>query len=543
MPDHNKILSIELMAKVLEVNPDPVLLMSIDGNVLYFNSATQKYLDYIHSKISNREVTLLLPENINNILIDMSNNQVEIKRIDYEVLDTFVKCKIVNSVEDNIFHIYINNTTSVNHVAYYDLVTQLPNAVYLNKIIDEEIIKSKKSGVCFSILKLNIINYKNLSYALGYQFGEKLLCAVADKLKNIFNSDEIIAKFSDHDYVILLQQVTLRSAKVCADNVIEVFENPLIISELRIEVEVCVGIAEYPKHGGDSHAIMQCSDIAMHKAMKMNSAIESYDKKFFDLTTRKIKLATELHQALVSNELSVVYQPKVNIRSNSVVGVEVLMRWQHPTEGFISPDIFIEVAEQSRLIKEITIWVLNNSLKNYSKLASVLPNIQLSVNITAKDLSSESFPEIVAGLLAAWNVPANILILEITENALIVDTEHVLSIISRLSNIGVKLSIDDFGTGYSSLNYLRQLNVNELKIDRSFVMDMMEDENDKIIVRAVTSLAHDLNLIVTAEGVENEGSLRELKKYKCDIAQGYYFSKPLNMDDILQWIKEFSNSN
>ncbi|MFV2058221.1 MAG: putative bifunctional diguanylate cyclase/phosphodiesterase, partial [Thiohalomonadales bacterium] len=381
---------------------------------------------------------------------------------------------------------------------------------------------------------------KNLSYALGYQFGEKLLLSVAEKLKSIFDDDEIIAKYSDHDFALILPQIPLRSARVRADSIIEIFENPLNISDLRIEVEVCIGLTEYPRHGSDANTILQCADIAMHKSRKMNSTIEFYDKYFFKETTKKIKLATELHRALVTDELSIVYQPKVDISKNTVVGVEALMRWLHPKEGFISPEIFIEVAEQSRLIKEITIWVLNKTLKDYKHLSKASPNIQLSINITAKDLTSETFPEIVAGLLAAWKIPANILILEITENALIADTEQVLSIMSRLSNIGVNLSIDDFGTGYSSLNYLRQLNVNELKIDKSFVMNMTEDENDRIIVRAVTSLAHDLNLKVTAEGVESKEILEELKSYKCDIAQGYYLSKPVYLEEIIEWIKSYS---
>jgi len=532
--------SSDLLSRVPEVNPDPVLIMTIDGDLLYHNIATQKYLDLIFSKDFFSEINTILPINMNRILLDMKNNEIKNKYIDYKVEETFLKCKIVESYEKDIYHLYITNTTKSKNIAYLDRVTLLPNFIYLNKIIEDEIEKSKKSGSCLSLFIFDINNFKNLKYALGYQFGDKLLQAVTDKLKKLFDDGEIIAKYSDHDFAILLPQVALRNARVLADSIIDEFGSPLIISELRIEVEVCIGIAEYPRHGIDAHSILQCADIAMHKSQKMNSSIELYDKEFYEATTKKIKLATELHNALITDELSVVYQPKVNIKTNTVIGVEALMRWLHPQEGFISPDIFIEVAEQSRLIKEITLWVLNKTFRDYKQLSDVLPNIKLSVNVTAKDLTSESFPEVVAGLMAAWNIPQNVLILEITENALIDDIEQVLSIMSRLRNIGVQLSIDDFGTGYSSLNYLRQLNVNELKIDKSFVMDMLDDENDRIIVRAVTSLAHELNLKVTAEGVESKEILNVLESYHCDIAQGYFLSKPLKLDEIIKWIDDYS---
>jgi diguanylate cyclase (GGDEF)-like protein len=531
----------DLLNKALKVNPDPVLIMTCDGNILYFNPATKKFLELIFPRNNQFPINTILPANIENILVDMKNNSVNTKSVDYELASTFLNCTIIKPYKDDVYNLYITNMTTVKNIAYYDPVTQLPNTIYLNKIVEDEVDKSKKFGSCFCLIKFDVSNYKNLSYALGYQFGEKLLLAVADKLRNIFKDDAVVGKYNDHDYAILLPQVSMKSARVFADTVVEIFENPLIISDLRIEIEVCLGIAEYPRHGNDAHSIFQCADIAMHKSQKINSQVETYDKEYFKETTRKIKLATELHSALATNDLSIVYQPKVNIDNNRVVGVEALMRWTHPKEGNISPEIFIEVAEQSRLIKEITIWVLNKTLKDYSQLAKILPNIQLSVNITAKDLTSDSFPEVVAGLLAAWRIPANVLILEITENALIIDTEQVLSIISRLNNVGVKFSIDDFGTGYSSLNYLKQLNVNELKIDKSFVMDMIENENNRIIVHAVTSLAHDLNLKVTAEGVESESIMSELKNYHCDIAQGYYLSKPLPLNEIIEWIIDYQS--
>ncbi|MFV2061025.1 MAG: putative bifunctional diguanylate cyclase/phosphodiesterase, partial [Gammaproteobacteria bacterium] len=463
----NDIKNLELLSQAPEVNPDPVLIMALDGTVIYQNPATLKYLNLLFKKSSKSEISAILPPKIESVLVDMSNNHFKNKTIDYEIDEYFLKCKIVESCKKNFYHLYISNTTKSKNIAYIDQITQLHNSIYFNKILDEYIEKSKSSGSCFSLIILNINNYKDLCYALGFDFGEKLLLAVAEKLKYTCEDSEEIAKYSDHDYAILLPQISLRSARVYADKIYEVFKSPLIISGLRIEIDVCIGIAEYPRHGTQGHLILQCADIAMHKAQKMNSVIESYDKVFFEATTKKIKLATDLHKALATNELSIVYQPKIDIKTNKVTGVEALMRWMHPKDGSISPEVFIEVAEQSRLIKEITIWVLNKTLRDYENLAKVVPDIQLSINITAKDLTSETFPEIVAGLLAAWKIKPSLLTLEITENALIDDTEQVLSIMSRLSNIGVNLSIDDFGTGYSSLNYLRQLNVNELKIDKS----------------------------------------------------------------------------
>jgi EAL domain-containing protein (putative c-di-GMP-specific phosphodiesterase class I) len=247
---------------------------------------------------------------------------------------------------------------------------------------------------------------------------------------------------------------------------------------------------------------------------------------------------SELRNAIDRDQLELYYQPKIDIKNDTLFGAEALIRWNHPTHGFISPEEFIPMAERTRTIKTLTLWVLKRAFLQCAEWHKQGLEIKVSINLSAKDLLDPNLPDIIAGVTASTKIKPEWIILEITESSIMTDPERALGVIERINKMGFELAVDDFGTGYSSLAYLKKMPLSELKIDKSFVLDINKNENDAIIVKATINLAHNLGLLVTAEGVENEHILNKIKEYGCDIVQGYYFAKPLSVADFNDWMKD-----
>lgn len=283
---------------------------------------------------------------------------------------------------------------------------------------------------------------------------------------------------------------------------------------------------------------MQKAGVALHVAQKSAKGYALYEPSFDKHTPLRLTLMSELRRAIEKNDLSLFYQPKVSLQTNELYGAEALVRWDHPTHGFIAPDEFIPMAERTRMIKQLSQWVLKRAFRDCAAWHQQGVNIKISVNLSTRDLHDPDLPDLIAGIAAATGIKPEWIILEITESSVMNEPENALAIINRLHDMGYQFSIDDFGTGYSSLAYLRKLPLVELKIDKSFVTELMSNDNDSTIVKAIINLAHNLGLSVTAEGVENEVILAILKDYNCDIVQGYYVSKPLSVKDFLAWMAE-----
>ena len=304
-----------------------------------------------------------------------------------------------------------------------------------------------------------------------------------------------------------------------------------------MQVSTSIGAALYPEHGYDVDTLIQRADVAMYIAKQDNSGIIVYSKELDGHSPYRLTLGSELREAINNDDLVLYYQPKIFSKSSMLQAAEVLVRWQHPTHGFMLPDQFIPLAERVGLISDVTLWVLKHSLRQCREWYKVGINIEISVNVSSLCLLDPEFPDVLTGLLASYEFSAKSLMIEITETSIMVNPERSFQVLNRIADMGVGVSIDDFGTGYSSLAYLKKLPATEIKIDKSFVMDMLDNDSDMTIVNATIQLGHNLGLTVVAEGVENIDTFNKLKAMGCDILQGYFISKPVAANEFFDWIK------
>ena len=321
-------------------------------------------------------------------------------------------------------------------------------------------------------------------------------------------------------------------AAAAVDRAVQKLKPPFTIDNHHLNIEASFGIALYPEHGSDGNTLIKRADVAMYTAKQARSGYAVYDPTRDQNSPRRLALMGELRNAIEYNKLLLHYQPKVDLSSGLVCGVEALVRWEHPERGLVSPDDFIPLAEQSGMIDALTERVLDAGLRQQHDWARAGVKLVLAVNLSARNLQNLQLPDKIAALLRTWAVRPEWLELEITESAIMADPTCALKILTALHAMGIRLTIDDYGTGYSSLAYLRRLPVNELKIDRSFVKNMTHDESNAMIVRSTIDLGHNLGLRVVAEGVESLGILELLRELGCNAAQGYYLSKPLPADEL-----------
>jgi EAL domain-containing protein (putative c-di-GMP-specific phosphodiesterase class I) len=314
-------------------------------------------------------------------------------------------------------------------------------------------------------------------------------------------------------------------------------ERPVIIDGQELSVGASIGIALFPEHGATSVTLMQHADVAMYVAKNASRSFAIYDAAQDSHSLRQLSISNELKNAIENNQLVLHYQPKIDLKNRVLSGVEALVRWRHPKHGLLSPDEFVPLAEQTGLIRSLTLWVLRNAIRECGQCMQNITDLRLSVNLSTKDLMDDQFADQIAEILADAKISSRRLKLEITETALVEDPDLAVQAMKRLNNMGLNLSIDDFGIGYSSLAYLKQLPVKELKIDKSFGLSLVNDGNSVVIVRSTIDMAHELGLNVVAEGVETSDAFKLLSNLGCDAIQGFYIAKPMPIEDMMQWMQ------
>ncbi|HIJ77802.1 MAG: bifunctional diguanylate cyclase/phosphodiesterase [Desulfobulbaceae bacterium] len=421
------------------------------------------------------------------------------------------------------------------HRALYDDITNLPNRNLLCEFIDMATTTAGKQGQSIVVLLVDMVSFRNINNTLGHYYGDYLLQLMVPRLKQCVKNGDMIARLGGDEFVLVLKDTTVEEATLGADCVLAQMEKPFRIEGQELKVDVTVGIAVYPEHGIESESLLQHAYIAKDIAQLTGTKFEIYNANKDKFKIDRLMLIGELREAIKKNQLILHYQPKVTLKDGLIKGVEVLLRWKHPETGaLVQPDNFIGVAEKSDLINEITYWVLDNAFRQKAEWQKMGLDLIISVNLSIKNLHDSGFPNQVTQLLNKWNIDPSGVILEITESSMIIDPVQTYEVTTKLHNLGVNLSIDDFGTGYSSLSYLKQLPATELKVDKSFVMDMLKDENDQVIVKTTIDLARNLGMQVVAEGVEDQQVLDLLKKLGCDAVQGYHLSHPLPADELYQ---------
>ena len=422
-------------------------------------------------------------------------------------------------------------------LAYEDRLTGLPNRALFNDRLQQAVHAARRNGSPLTVMMMDLDRFKHINDLLGHAVGDDVLREVAGRLRAALRESDTVARLGGDEFAALL--TTGREDRIVevVRKVLRCMEQPIECNGQSLDVGASIGIACFPEHGDTPGTLIRHADIAMYLAKAANSEFAFYDPDHDGSRQEQLSLLGELRRALERNELVMFFQPKIDLATGRTKGVEALVRWLHPARGIVPPAEFVPFAERTGFVRTVTRCVLEMALRRCGQWLAKGIRLQMSVNISVRDLQNPELPDIVASLLASSSVPAELVCLEITESSFMENPERAVDTLGRLHALGVRLSIDDFGTGFSSLAYLRKLRVHEMKIDRTFIA-AMEDANDMVIVRSTIDLAHNLGLRVVAEGIEDERSLARLRSMGCDEAQGYFMSRPLPEDKLLEWLHE-----
>ena len=430
-----------------------------------------------------------------------------------------------------------NREREIQRLAYWDMLTDLPNRAQFAKLLNEAIADANRHGVSCHVLMMDLDRFKNVNDMLGHSFGDALLRKVAQRLQAQLPSPACqLARLGGDEFAALLTRSSLQEAREFAGRILKALETPVAHEDQNVDLGAGVGIAGFPEHGGDAESLLSRAEVAMYAAKRSGNEAVVYDSGIDKGSQQNLSLLSELRRAAERNEFRLYVQPKLMLDSGAVAGAEALVRWAHPERGLVFPDNFIPFAEKTGFIRSITYWMLEHSAMFSSELTRAGLHLKLSVNLSARDLMDQDLPAKFAEILARHDATPALFCLEITESAIMDDPVRSQQTLEGLNAMGMELSIDDFGTGYSSLAYLKRLPVQELKIDKSFVIKMEHDAEDAKIVRSTIDLGHNLGLRVVAEGIEDLATWEMLAHMGCDKGQGYFMSRPIPADQLAAWI-------
>jgi diguanylate cyclase (GGDEF)-like protein len=428
----------------------------------------------------------------------------------------------------------------IRKLAYWDRLTGLPNRARFHEAVQREIDSqgavSEMGKGNLAVVMLDIDRFKLVNDLLGYSFGDQLLTAVAKRLtQQDLRTGDMVARLGGDEFAVMLVNSDGPSAMAVAQRIAKSFELPLAFDDQTVDLSASIGIACWPAHADDADTLLSRAEVAMYAAKSKTTVMQLYDPALDSSSAQTLSLLSELRHAVDHGELRLFLQPKLALADARVVAAEALVRWQHPQRGLVPPLEFIPFAEQTGFVRQLTLWMFEEAARLWRGLQSDGTPVRIAINLSTRDLLDLDFPARLDAILVRHDVQADAFCLEITESAIMDDPQRAESTLNRLSERGFKLSIDDFGTGYSSLAYLKRLPVDELKIDKSFVMNMEKDDDDAKIVRSTIDLAHNLGLTVVAEGVENQLIWNKLRELACDEAQGYFMSKPVPASEFMGW--------
>ncbi|MGB4064826.1 MAG: EAL domain-containing protein [Azonexus sp.] len=427
----------------------------------------------------------------------------------------------------------------IRELADYDVLTGLPNRRLLRERFVQLLAAAERDKTEIAVIFLDLDHFKRVNDSLGHSVGDELLVEVARRLDSVVRRIDTLARLGGDEFIFAMPGFHTAAAADVARRLIDVFSRPFEVAGHELTVTPSLGISIYPHDGQDLETLLKNADTAMYRAKDIGrNTFQFYATEMNTATLDRLLMESNLRRALAQNEFVLQYQPLVNLRTGMVIGVEALIRWQHPELGTIMPDSFIHVAEETGLINPIGDWVLCEACRQAKVWCDEgLPSLVMAVNVAPVQFRQPGFVEMVAGALASSGLDASLLELELTERTVMHDADINLGTLSALHRMGVELSLDDFGTGYSSLAYLKRFPVGKLKIDRSFVNDLETDPDDWAIASTIVSMGRSLRMTVLAEGVETGEQLAQLRKMGCDMAQGYYFSRPTSAAGIAEILR------
>ena len=428
----------------------------------------------------------------------------------------------------------------IRRLAFRDALTDLPNREQFRQDLRRAIAASLARNTACSIVMLDLDRFKHVNDVLGHRFGDRLLKIVAQKLRDeVLSTGDTLARLGGDEFVILLPRTDPQEAMATAQRILRVFERPLTLDDNTVDLGAGIGVAGCPEHATNADQLLARAEIAMYVAKREHAGTVVFHPELDSTSQESLSLLGELRRAIDRDELRLVLQPKVDLRTGQLVGAEALLRWQHPTRGLVPPMRFVPFAEQTGFIRLLTNWLVERVCREQQALRARGLYLKLSLNLSTRDLMDPDLPGKLQKQIAHYGIEAGAFVLEITESAIMDDPQRALQTLMKLHEMGLKLSIDDFGVGYSSLAYLKRLPVDELKIDKSFVMNMATDLDDAKIVRSTIDLAHNLGLNVVAEGLESAHSWKMLAVLGCDQAQGYFIARPMPADQFADWAQRW----
>jgi diguanylate cyclase (GGDEF)-like protein/PAS domain S-box-containing protein len=422
------------------------------------------------------------------------------------------------------------------HHALHDELTGLPNRRNLYEHLNEKM-ETTRLADGFALLLVDLDRFKEVNDVLGHQSGDDLLCQVAERFGREVREEDLLARLGGDEFAVLVSGRNGAEAGLeIARRLSDALDREFLLSGVPVHVEASIGIARFPHDGRDATALLRCADSAMYAAKDLSTELELFDGDRDHHSPTRLKRLGELRQALTRDELVLHYQPKLRLGTGNVVGVEALVRWLHPDQGLLPPGEFVPLAEQTGLIKPLTSFVLRTSLEQLAVWRRAGHDLTIAVNVSERSLLDPEFPAEVAHVLRGTGIPSDRLELEITEGTIMADPERAAGVLRRLDALGVSLSLDDFGTGYSSLSRLRELPIDEIKIDRSFAARIEADERDVAIMRSTIELGHNLGCSVVAEGLETAEALDCVAALGCDTGQGFHIARPLDAASLTEWL-------
>jgi diguanylate cyclase (GGDEF)-like protein len=435
-----------------------------------------------------------------------------------------------------LFRIVAHASRRLRHQATHDTLTGLSNRAELHDDGAKALANARRDGSLAALMLIDLDRFKEVNDTMGHEQGDRLLVDVAARLRQLLRGDDILARLGGDEFAVLAIVPHRGAVGEVATRLLRALAVPFDVGGVAIELGASIGIALQPDHGEDVSTLLRHADVAMYEAKRAGSHIETYATERDPYSAERLKLLGELRRAVDHDELVLHFQPKVALSSGRVIGVEALVRWEHPERGLLGPHEFLGLAERTGLIADITRWVLDAAVRQCAAWRRSGSELPVAVNLAAANIVDTTLPESVAHILQRWDVPGRLLECEISEDTVMGDPRRAGDVLERLRELGVRLSLDDFGTGHSSLSYLKRLPLDEVKIDRSFVIGMADDPSDAAIVRSTIDLARHLGLEVVAEGVETSEVLDVLAALQCDVAQGFLLSRPLPAAEFDGWL-------
>ncbi len=434
---------------------------------------------------------------------------------------------------------------AMSRQASHDALTGLANRELFRERAVRALDDSQRTGQALAIMMIDLDHFKEINDTLGHQVGDELICEVAHRLEEARPEGATVARLGGDEFAVLLPDIPdLSVAEDVATYLLSVLGKSFSVGGVRLVVQASLGIALAPDHGDDVHTLMRRSDIALYEAKRERARFCAYSNEDEDThTPQRLTILTDLRSAVEDDQLFLVYQPKIDVASGEVCGVEALVRWNHPTRGIQYPDTFIPLAENTGLIAPITFFVVERALRQLRTWQESGIDLSVAVNLSVRHLTDMSLPDRIAVALERWGVAPSKLVIEVTESSIMTDPKRAAVVLQQLRRIGVEVSIDDYGTGHASLNYLKQFDIDELKIDRSFIMDLDIESSDAIIVASTVELGHNLGLRIVAEGVEDGDTLAWLTGLGCDVAQGYHIGRPMAPEAVVEVVEQRRSEN